>query len=88
MYLTTTSLGEQNGLQLSMGTVIKLVRTRRIDFLELTKTVLSDIDGELLASALTATLRRDAKSGPGKGWPRLDLTQIDFGPDVLDRPTL
>ena len=47
-----TSFGEQNGslLPLSMGAVIKLVSTLRIELLGLTKTGLSDIDGELLAS--------------------------------------
>ena len=61
-------------------------RTSTIEFLGLTKTCLPDIDGELLASALAATprrRRRDATSVPGK--ERLDLTQIDFGPDVQDR---
>ena len=33
--LQGTALGEQNGLPLSIGTVIKLVRTRRIEFLGL-----------------------------------------------------
>ena len=49
----------------------------------MTKTGLSDIDGERLASALAASPRRDAKNSPGK--ERLDLTQIDFGLDVRDR---
>ena len=83
VYLTTlqgTALGEQNGSPLSMGAVIKLVSTRRIEFLSLPKTGLSDIDGERLASALAASPRRDAKNSPGK--ERLDLTQSDCGPDV------
>ena len=42
--------------------------------LSLSKTGLSYIDGEQLASALAATLRRHGTSGPGK--ERLDLTQI------------
>ena len=50
-----TALGEQNGLPLSIGAVIKLARTRRIEFLGLTKTGLSDIDDERLASALDAS---------------------------------
>ena len=86
VYLTTlqgTALGEQNGSPLSMGAVIKLVSTRRIEFLSLPKTGLSDIDGERLASALAASPRRDAKNSPGK--ERLDLTQIDFSLDVRDR---
>ena len=33
-----TSLGEHNGLPVSMGAVIKSVRTRRIEFLGLTQT--------------------------------------------------
>ena len=81
--LQGTALGEQNGLPLSMGAVIKLVRTWRIEFLGLTKTGLSDIDGERLASALAASPRCDAKNSPGK--EQLDLTQIDFGLDVRDR---
>ena len=48
----------------------------------LTKTGL-DIDGEKLASTLAATPHRDAISGLGR--QRLDLTQVDFGPDVRDR---
>ena len=80
--LQGTALGEQNRLPLSMGAVIKLVRTRRIEFLGLTKTGLSDIDGERLASAVAASPRSDPENNPGK--ERLDLTQIDFGLDVLD----
>ena len=68
-----------------MGAVIKLVRTLRIEFLGLAqaKTGLSDIEGERLASALSATQHRNAKSLPGK--EGLDLPQIDFGLDVRDR---
>ena len=77
-----TALREQNGLPLSIGAVIKLVRTRRIEFLGLTKTGLSYIDCERLASALAASPRRDTKNSPSK--ERLDLTQIDFGLDVRD----
>ena len=78
-----TALGEQNGLPLSIGAVIKLARTRRIEFLGLTKTGLSDIDDERLASARAASPRRDTKNSPSK--ERLDLTQIDFGLEVRDR---
>ena len=49
----------------------------------MTKTGLSDIDCERLASALAASPRRDAKNSQGK--ERLDLTQIDLGQDVRDR---
>ena len=48
------------------------VGPQRFEFLGLTKTGLSDIDGERLASALAASPRRDAKNSPGK--ERLDLT--------------
>ena len=69
-----------------MDAVIKLFRTRRIEFLGLTKAGLSDFDGKLLVSALAVTPHRVSKSSQGK--ERLELTQIDFGPDVRVRDIL
>ena len=77
-----TSLGEQNGLPLSMGAVIKLVRTQLlIEFMGLTKTGvtgLSYIDGERLASALAAgTSVATPKVVQAKsGWISLKLTLV------------
>ena len=53
----------------------------------MTKTGLSEINGERLASTLAATPSRDRDSISGLGKELLDLTQIEFGLDVRDGGT-
>jgi|LauGreDrversion4_2_1035121.scaffolds.fasta_scaffold1866473_2 hypothetical protein len=66
----------------SLNAIAKLLRMRRIPFLGLTGTGLDDFDGRMLASALEETPPRDIVSSEPE---RLDLTQIDFEPNIRAR---
>ena len=67
----------------SLNAIAKLLRMRRIPFLGLTGTGLDDFDGRTLAAALEETPPSD---DVGSSEPeRLDLTQIDFEPNIRAR---
>ena len=67
----------------SLNAIAKLLRMRRIPFLGLTGTGLDDFDGRMLAAALEETPPSDAGSSEPE---RLDLTQIDFEPNIRPNP--
>ena len=69
-------------MPLSLDVIVKLLRTRRIPFLGLTGTGLDDLDGLLIAGALTRLSKLLPVSSEETS---LDLTQIAFGPGVRDR---
>jgi len=66
----------------SLNAIAKLLRMRRIPFLGLTGTGLDDFDGRTLAAALEETPPSDVGSSEPE---RLDLTQIDFEPNIRAR---
>ena len=74
-----TLLGIGNGMPKSLNAIAKLLRTRRIPFIGLTGTGLDDFDGRVLAAALKESPPSDAEP------ERLDLTQIDFEPNIRAR---
>jgi hypothetical protein len=77
-----TLLGIGNGMPKSLNAIAKLLRTRRIPFIGLTGTGLDDFDGRMLAAALEETPPSDVGSSEPE---RLDLTQIDFEPNIRAR---
>jgi hypothetical protein len=66
----------------SLNAIAKLLRTRRVRFLGLTRTGLDDFDGRMLAAALEEAPPRDVGSSEPE---RLDLLQLDFEPNIRAR---
>ena len=77
-----TLLGIGNGMPKSLNAIAKLLRARRIPFLGLTGSGLDDFDGRLLATALEEAPPPVSGSSEPE---RLDLTQIDFMPEIRAR---
>ena len=61
-----------------VDTIVKLLRTRRIPFLGLTGTGLDDLDGLLIAGALTRLSNQASLK-------QVSSAQIAFGPGIRDR---
>ena len=69
-------LGQCHGMPLSLEAIVKLLRTRRIPFLGLTGTGLDDLDGLMLAGALTRLSNQASLKQVPSEETSLDLTQI------------
>lgn len=75
-------LGQDNGMPMSLEAIVNLLRTRRIPFLGLTGTGLDNLDGLMLAGALSKQVSFKHVSSKKEV---LELAQIAFNPGVRAR---